>query len=184
MQFSESEEARKAYTLKFLNRAADKNLDVIKNMVIERQNLAKVLDYRSYAQYLLEDRMPKNPETVWDFENDLKDAIKAKTDIELKELLAVKSQTIGKPATELNYWEYSYYTNLLQENKYQLDSEEVSEYFELNNVRKGLFDITQSVFGLSYKQVENPSVWHPEVELFEVYDTADCFWSFWLESHY
>jgi len=172
MQFSESEEARKAYTLKFLNRAADKNLDVIKNMVIERQNLAKVLSYRSYAQYLLEDRMPKNPETVWDFENELKDAIKAKTDIELKELLAVKSQTIGKPATELNYWEYSYYTNLLQENKYQLDSEEVSEYFELNNVRKGLFDITQSVFGLSYKQVENPSVWHPEVELFEVYDTA------------
>ena len=170
MRLSESEETRKAYTEKFLNRAADKNLDVIKQMVIERQKLAAVLGYPSYAEYILSDRMPKNAKTVWDFEKGLNNAIKAKTDIELHELLAIKSEKTGKTATDINYWELSYYTNLLQEAKYKLDTEEVSNYFELNNVRKGLFDITQNVFGLIYKQVENPSVWHPEVELFEVYD--------------
>jgi Zn-dependent oligopeptidase len=115
--------------------------------------------------------MPKNAKTVWDFEKSLNEAIRAKTDIELQELLDIKSEFTDKTATEINYWELHYYTNLLQEAKYQLDSEEVSEYFELNNVRKGLFDISQSVFGLSYKQVENPSVWHPDVELYEVYDS-------------
>ena len=170
MRLSESEETRKAYTEKFLNRAADKNLDVIKQMVIERQKLAAVLGYPSYAEYILSDRMPKNAKTVWDFEKGLNNAIKAKTDIELQELLAIKSEKTGKTTTDINYWELSYYTNLLQEAKYKLDTEEVSNYFELNNVRKGLFDITQNVFGLIYKQVENPSVWYPEVELFEVYD--------------
>ncbi len=171
MRLSKSEDTRKNYTEKFLNRAADKNLDVIKQMVIERQKLAEVLGYPSYAEYILTDRMPKNAKTVWDFEKSLNEAIRAKTDIELQELLDIKSEFTGKTATEINYWELHYYTNLLQEAKYQLDSEEVSEYFELNNVRKGLFDISQSVFGLSYKQVENPSVWHPDVELYEVYDS-------------
>lgn len=171
MRLSESEDTRKAYTEKFLNRAADKNLDVIKQMVVERQNLADVLGYPSYAEYILTDRMPKNAKTVWDFEKSLNEAIKAKTEIELQELLEIKSEKTGKTATVINYWELHYYTNLLQEAKYHLDSEEVSEYFELNNVRKGLFEISQSVFGLSYKQVENPSVWHPDVELYEVYDT-------------
>lgn len=174
MRLSESEDTRKAYTKKFLNRAADKNLDVIRQMVIERQKLADVLGYPSYAEYILSDRMPKNAKTVWDFIKSLNEAIKAKTDIELQELLQIKSEKTGKPATEINYWELHYYTNLLQEAKYQLDSEEVSEYFELNNVRRGLFEITQSVFGLSYKQVEDPSVWHPDVELYEVYDTESA----------
>lgn len=174
MRLSESEDTRKAYTKKFLNRAADKNLDVIRQMVIERQKLADVLGYPSYAEYILSDRMPKNAKTVWDFIKSLNEAIKAKTDIELQELLQIKSEKTGKPATEINYWELHYFTNLLQEAKYQLDSEEVSEYFELNNVRRGLFEITQSVFGLSYKQVEDPSVWHPDVELYEVYDTESA----------
>jgi len=172
MRLSDSEDARKRYTEKFLNRAADTNLDVIKQLVIERQKLANVLGYRSYAEYLLEDRMPKNPATVWKFEEDLNTAIKAKTDKELEELLEIKTKITGEKAKEINYWELHYFTNLLQEEKYQLDSEIVSEYFELNNVRKGLFDITQNVFGLSYKKVNDPSVWHPDVELFEVYDTA------------
>lgn len=171
MRLSKSEDTRKAYTEKFLNRAADKNLDVIKQMVVERQKLAEVLGYPSYAEYILTDRMPKNAKTVWDFEKSLNEAIKAKTDIELKELLEIKSNNTGEIATEINYWELHYYTNLLQEAKYKLNSEEVSEYFELNNVRKGLFEITQNVFGLSFKQVEDPSVWHPDVELYEVYDT-------------
>ena len=171
MRLSNSEETRKAYTEKFLNRAADKNLDVIEQMVIERQKLAEVLGYPSYAEYILTDRMPKNAKTVWDFEKSLNEAIKAKTEIELKELLDIKSEKTGNSATEINYWELHYYTNLLQEAVYQFDTEEVSEYFELNNVRKGLFDITQNVFGLVFEQVENPSVWHPDVELYKVYDT-------------
>ena len=171
MRLSKSEETRKAYTEKFLNRAADKNLDVIEQMVIERQKLAEVLGYPSYAEYILTDRMPKNAKTVWDFEKSLNEAIKAKTEIELKELLDIKSEKTGNSATEINYWELHYYTNLLQEAVYQFDTEEVSEYFELNNVRKGLFDITQNVFGLVFEQVENPSVWHPDVELYKVYDT-------------
>jgi thimet oligopeptidase len=172
MRLSKSEAARKALSEKFLNRAADKNLQVIPQMVAARQELAHLLGYRSYAEYILEDRMPKNPETVWQFEADLQQAIREKADRELQELLALKSKLTGTEANEINYWELHYLENLLAEEKYQLNDEEISEYFELNQVRDGLFTIAQRVFGLHFETVDSPRVWHPEVTLYAVYDSA------------
>jgi len=171
MKLSKSEAARKALSEKFLNRAADKNLVVIPEMVTTRQELARILGYRSYAAYVLEDRMPKNPETVWDFEEELKAAVRVKSDRELAELLELKSKLNGSEATEINYWELHYLENLLAEEKYKLDEEEISEYFELSNVIDGLFTITQQVFGLEFREIEDPSVWHPDVTLYEVSDS-------------
>ncbi|MFQ5485430.1 MAG: M3 family metallopeptidase, partial [Desulfobacterales bacterium] len=61
---------------------------------------------------------------------------------------------------------------ILGEEKYNLNEEEIAEYFELNNVIGGLFTITQKVFGLKFREIENPSVWHPEVTMYEVRDAA------------
>ena len=171
MNYSESEETRRALSEKFLNRAADENVELIPKFLAERQKMAEMLGYGSYAAYVLEDRMPKTPETVWAFEEELINALKEKLSLELAELLEFKSKDEGTVASEIEYWELNYLENIRAEEKYQVDEEEVKQYFELKTVLSGLFQITQQVFGLTYKPIENPSVWHPEVLMYKMYDS-------------
>jgi thimet oligopeptidase len=63
-----------------------------------------------------------------------------------------------------------YLENIIGEEKYSLNEEEIAEYFELSAVRDGFFTITQKVFGLKFQQIDNPSVWHDEVTMYEVFD--------------
>lgn len=170
MKLSNSEAARKALSEKYLNRAAEKNLKVIPEMVAERRKLAQVLGYSSYAAYVLDDRMPKTPDVVWKFEADLKSALKDKMAREHEELLELKTQITGKPATEINYWELHYLENKLAEEKYALDEQKIHEYFELNNVIDGLFTVAQTIYGLKFQEVPDPSVWYPEVTMYSVTD--------------
>ncbi|NOZ74369.1 MAG: Zn-dependent oligopeptidase [FCB group bacterium] len=170
MKLSNSESARKALSEKFLNRAAEKNLKVIPEMVAERQKLANVLGYSSYAAYILDDRMPKTPDVVWKFEADLKSALKDKMSREHQELLDLKTKVTGEPATEINYWELHYLENKLAEEKYTLDEQKIREFFELNNVIDGLFTVAQTIYGLKFQEVPNPSVWHPDVTMYSVTD--------------
>ena len=171
MQLSNDIDARKALSEKFLNKAADTNVELIPKMVAKHHDLARILGYETYAEYLLEERMPKNPETVLEFEKELNAAIKEKNMAEKEELLAIKSNLSGKKETEINYWELHYLENILGKEKYSLDEEKIAEYFELTAVRDGFFTITQKVFGLRFNEIENPSVWHEDVTMYEVFDT-------------
>jgi len=182
MRLSESESARKALSEKYLNRAADKNLVVLEKLALNRIELAKHLGYKSFAEYTLETRMAKNPETVWDFENGLIEKVKEKGKLDFEEVLAIKREKTGNETDSVvNGWEYSYYSNILNKEKYQVDAEKVKQYFELNNVLDGLFQITQSLFGVEYKQVKNASVWQEDVTMYEVIDNGEIIGRFYLD---
>ena len=169
MKYSESDEARRQLFVKYNNRAADKNLDVLKSLLAERQKNAQLLGYKTYAAYLTSGRMAKNPETVWNFEQKLVEKVKLKTQQDVQELLTVKRAYLKNPnIQELNPWEVSFYNNILMRDKYQLDAEKLKEYFELNHVIDGLFQTTQHLFGLKFNEVKNPSVWHKDARMFEV----------------
>lgn len=182
MRLSESESARKALSEKYLNRAADKNLVVLEKLALNRIELSKHLGYKSFAEYTLETRMAKNPETVWEFENSLIEKVKEKGKIDFEEVLTVKREKTGNESDSVvNGWEYGYYSNILNKEKYQVDAEKVKEYFELNNVLDGLFQITQSLFGVEYKQVKNASVWQDDVTMYEVIDNGEIIGRFYLD---
>lgn len=169
MKYSESDEARRKLFVKYNNRAADKNLDVLKNLLAERQKNAQLLGYKTYAAYLTSGRMVKNPETVWNFEKKLVERVKQKTQQDVAELLEVKRAYLKNPnVQELNPWEVSFYSNKLMKDKYQLDAEKIKEHFELNHVIDGLFQTTQHLFGLKFNEVKNPSVWYEDARMFEV----------------
>ncbi|NUM80298.1 hypothetical protein HUU42_05775, partial [bacterium] len=130
MKSSNSESARKTLYTKYMNRASDKNLDVLKEILIYRQKLASLLGYKTFAQYQTETRMAKNPKNVWDFENRLIDKIKVKAKKDYDELLDVKRKQLNDPSINVvQPWESSYYNNILLKEKYQLDQEKVKEYF-------------------------------------------------------
>lgn len=182
MQLSESEEARKDLFMKYMNRASDKNLVTLEKVVLNRKEMVDLLGYETFAEYRLETRMAKNPETVWEFENSLIEKVKEKGQQDYNEVLEIKRQRTGNDtASVVNAWEYSYYNHILQKEKYQVDSEKVKEYFELNNVLDGLFNITQNLFDVKYQEVKDASVWHKDVRLFEVIDNGDVIGRFYLD---
>ncbi|SHI64948.1 thimet oligopeptidase [Hymenobacter daecheongensis DSM 21074] len=182
MKYAESEPLRKQLYVLYNNRAADTNLDVLKQILIERQKKAQLLGYKTYAAYQTSSRMAKNPETVWAFETKLVDRVKQKSQQDLEELLVVKRAYLKDPSVKaLSPWETSFYSNILMKDKYQLDAEKVKEYFEVNHVVEGLFNTTQQLFGLKFNEVKDASVWHKDARMFEVQRDGKLIGRFYLD---
>ena len=170
MDQAESDEAREALRFKFNNRARAENIGVLNDILRNRMKLVKLLGYNSYAEYRTEDRMARNPKNVWDFENDLKQQLREKAENDVAEMLTIKSVRLGKNTKTIHPWEAGFYENQVKLKKYNLDREEVRQYFEFNNVTEGLFTIYQQLFNVRFEKVQNPSVWHEDVQMFSIYD--------------
>lgn len=182
MKYAESDEARKELSKKFKNIASDKNLDVLQKLLIERKNLTQIHGYKSFAAYQLKNRMAKTPETVWDFEKSLKEKVGKKADRDYNQLLEKKREHKKDQSIDnVHSYESAFYTTKILRENYEVDDEEVKQYFELNKVLDGLFRITGRLFGIEFEEVDNPKVWHDEVRLFEVYESSDLLGRFYLD---
>ena len=170
MDQAESDEAREALRFKFNNRARAENIGVLNDILRNRMKMVKLLGYNSYAEYRTEDRMARNPKNVWDFENNLKQQLREKAENDVAEMLTIKSVRLGKNTKTIHPWEAGFYENQVKLKKYNLDREEVRQYFEFNNVTEGLFTIYQRLFNVRFEKVQNPSVWHEDVQMFSIYD--------------
>jgi thimet oligopeptidase len=174
MQYAHSEEARKKLYIKYLNRASDKNLSVLKNVLRLRKHIVELLGYQTYATYRQEDLMSKKPEIVWNFENKLKEKVRPKAQADYQELLEIKKQKTGNPNAQIvNPWESGYYRTILLKEKYSVDPEQVRTYFPLDNVLHGLFHISEQLFDIQFVEQKDVPVWHEEVRYFEVRNTSD-----------
>lgn len=182
MKYSKSDEARKELTKKYKNTAADKNLDVLKQILIEREKLSKLLGYKTFAEYRTANRMAKNPTNVWEFENSLKDKVRVKAEKDYKELLDIKiNYTKDMSSNVIESWEASFYNNILLKEKYDLDNQKLKEYFEVGNVIDGLFKIAQHLYGVKFEQVDKPAVWHSDVLFYEVKENNKLIARFYLD---
>ena len=183
MNQAESDDARKSLRYKYNNRASDSNIEVLEDILRNRIKLVNLLGYSSYAEYRTEDRMAKNPNNVWNFENDLKKKLRTKALSDVNEMLKIKSAKTGKKAILIHPWESGYYKNQVKLKKYSLDSELVRQYFEFNNVTQGLFTIYQTLFNIRFERVANASVWHEDVQMFSIYDknSGDLIGDFYLD---
>jgi thimet oligopeptidase len=179
---ADSEETRKAYYFKLNNRAADKNLSILDSLVKKRYELAKIMGYPSYAAYNLVPKMAKNPQTVWGFVEDLvsRSKEKAKADVKILESLK-KSEFKNKKDTQLHPWDIDYYKNQVLKTQYQVNNEKLREFLPMEQCLKGMFDIYQKLLGLEFRKVNNPSVWHEEVEMYEVYEEDTLKGRFYLD---
>lgn len=184
MKYSASDSARKELYIKYNTRAADKNIEVLQNLLKARKELASLLGYSSFAAYQVETRMAKRPETIWDFEDNLVEKVKEKAKQDYEELLEVKKTHVNDATVNvIQPWEASFYNNKLLINKYQLDDAKLKEYFELNNVLDGLFKITQHLFNLEYEEVKDGQVWHEDVSMYEVKQNGKLIGRFYLDLH-
>lgn len=182
MQNSKSEKARKELYLKYSNRAADKNLSVLADLISKRTEMSKMLSYPTYAAYRTEDRMAKSPENVWNFEKELQANVSPKGEQDYAELIDMQKR-LGINDDQVQPYNSSYVRNQLLETDYGVDQEVVREYFEIENVKSGLFQITQKLFGITYVKMENASVWHEDATGYEVFQGEKYIGRFYLDLH-
>ncbi|MEO9967491.1 MAG: M3 family metallopeptidase [Reichenbachiella sp.] len=181
MKNASSESTRRAYYMKFNNRAADKNLDILDTLVQKRYELAQLMGYDTYAAYNLTPKMAKNPETVWDFINNLVDATKEKAKMDLELLAAQNLKDTNQTNPGLDVWDISYYRNELLKTEYNVDSEKIRGYLSMDKCLAGMFALYQDLLDLEFRKVENGSVWHEEVEMYEVFENDKLKGRFYLD---
>ncbi len=176
------ESTRRAFYVKFNNRAADKNLKILDQMVKKRDELAKVMGYPTYAAYNLVPKMAHDPKTVWNFVNDLISRSKDKAKADIAQLLAEKkADAKDDNFVFLESWDIGYYKNQILKKQYNVNPEELRNYFEMDKCLKGMFDIYQKLLGMEFRKVQKPSVWHEEVEMYEVYQAGKLKGRFYLD---
>lgn len=172
------EATREAYYRKFYNRASDTNLDILDQLRSKRYELGTVMGFPTYADYNLQPKMAKDPERVWQFVNDLVARAKDKAKIDI-DILNKAMKAAGDD--ELNPWDIGYYRNQLLKTEYSVDNEKIREYLPMDRCLEGVFTIYQELLGLEFRKVENASVWHEEVELYEVFEDGALKGRFYLD---
>ncbi len=177
MRHSENRDLRKklykAYHSKGNNGNKYCNIELVKKMVNLRLEMANLLGYKNYAEYVLEERMAENVERVNGF---LADLHKASLPYAKKELEAVQQYAKNNGADfELQWWDWSYYSNKLKQEKYNISDEMTKPYFELGNVTKGVFKLANRLYGITIKEVDNIAKYHKDVKTYEVYDEKNKF---------
>lgn len=139
-----------------------------------KQEKARMLGYDTPAAWILHDKMAETPQNVDKFLAGIMEAAVAKADEEV----ALAKELLDKDIAEGNVendvfrpWDYAYYLNKVKERDYSLNEDEIRPYFQMENVRAGVFSAAGRLYGLNFKKIENAPKYHPEVEAFEVSNT-------------
>ena len=166
------EQLWRAYNSRALGGEFD-NCEVLKQIANLRLKIANLLGYETYADYVLEERMAGNTQTVNSFLDELQEATKSYADQDYATLNAyAASQGLEG---ELMPWDWAYYSEKYKNEKYALSDEMVKPYFKLENVKKGVFLLANKLYGLNFTPNEQVEVYHPDVTAYDVTDEQGNF---------
>ena len=164
----------KAYASRGNNGNENDTKDLIMKMMALRIEKANLLGYKNPAQMILHDKMAGTPEAVDTFLAGIMEPAVKKAEEEIVDMQEMMDQDIKAgllPAgTKIEPWDWAYYTEKVRKAKYALDEEQTKPYFQMENVRQGVFDLTTKLWGLQYEKLENIPTYHADVEGFKVTD--------------
>ncbi|MBK9323949.1 MAG: M3 family metallopeptidase [Bdellovibrionaceae bacterium] len=159
----------RAYGSKSFNDQFD-NQEIIKKTVNLRHQRAQLLGFKTHADFVLAERMAKDPNTVYDFMTKLLEPSKAAALKDFEEVRAFAKE-IDK-LTDIQPWDFAYYSEKLKEKKYAFNEEDLRPYFKLENVVEGVFEHARRLYGLTFKETKEIPTYHPEVKVYEVFDVV------------
>jgi thimet oligopeptidase len=179
--YAESDTWRLELYKKYRSRGYPKNKEVLVNMLRKRFELAQLLGYKNYAEYVTEDKMIKDPTAAQNFIDRVAEVASSRAKEEY-EMLLNRLQQDQPTATEVNPWQKTYLTELVKKESYDIDSRELRQYFPYDRVREGLFELTSKMYQVTYKEVDT-TVWHPDVEVYEIWSEGNLIGRFYLDMH-
>ncbi len=164
----------KAYASRGNNGNENDTKDLIMKMMALRIEKANLLGYENPAQMILHDKMAGTPEAVDTFLAGIMAPAVKKAQEEIVDMQVIMDQDIKAgllPAgSKIEPWDWAYYTEKVRKAKYALDEEQTKPYFQMENVRQGVFDLTTKLWGLQYEKLESIPTYHADVEGFKVTD--------------
>lgn len=173
MKYSKRRDLRKqlymAYNTQCTHDDEFNNEEIVKKLVNLRMQIAQLLGFTDYADYVLRKRMAEDSTHVYKLLNDLLEAYTPKALQEVEEIKQLACRMEGEDF-QLMPWDFSYYAEILKEQKYALNEEELRPYFELEQVKQGVFGLATRLYGITFKENKDIPVYHPDVQAYEVFD--------------
>lgn len=160
MTYGKNEKIRETLYKAYVTRAPE-NEKIIEQILALRDEMSKLLGYESFAQYSLASKMAPDTKSVLDFLETLSKKSRKQAQTELKEIEKLSS----KP---LNSYDMSYYSELLKQEKYELDEELYRPYFEQKSVINGMFIFLDKLFGITFQKIDEP-LWDSKASAYYLY---------------
>ena len=148
---------------------SEDNRGICKRLINLRREIAQLLGYKTYADYVMERRMAGNKRNVYNLLDQLIDAYKPTA---LKEVKAIEkyAQKIEGKKFRIEPWDMAFYSHKLKLEKYNIDAEMLRPYLELDKVIDGVFGLATRLYGITFRENKNIKVYHPDVKAYEVFD--------------
>lgn len=176
MKYAQKRELREQLYMAYNTKAASGEFDnrqVVKDIVNTRLELSKLMGSNDYAERVLRYRMAENKENVYHLLNELLEAYKPTA---MKEMEEVQAYAKSHGADfDIMPWDWSFYSEKLRDEKYSINDELLRPYFELENVKRGVFGLATKLYGLTFQKNDSIPVYHDEVEAFDVFDKDGSF---------
>jgi thimet oligopeptidase len=167
MEYAKNRDIRKKFMTLFKSRCIKENTPIITKVFKLRSKMATILGYTNYSDYKLVKSMADNTETVTNFLQDLLEKVLPLRESDMNELQKMADY-------KLEMWDIAYYSRLYTEKTCDFDKEQLKQYFPVDTVVKGAFDIYQKLLGFTFTKVTdmNNTLWHDSVTLYSVHNTS------------
>ena len=174
MKYAKNRELRRRLALAFGRKGFQNNELDNQKIVLEIAKLrfqrANLLGYKTHADYILEERMAKTPQTVKVFLSDLLEKARPFAQKEFENLSQFAQKIDGLKT--LQKWDNAYYSEQLKKQQFDIDDAQLKPYFKLENVIDGAFQIAEKLFGLQFEEVQNIDTYHQDVKTYRVIDDS------------
>ena len=172
LKYSSVRDLRKQIWTAYNTRATSGEFDntqIVKQIVDLRIKIANILGYETYADYALEERMAKSKDTVNGF---IKDLLEPSMEFAKKDVADVfaYAKKNGFEGSQLESWDFSYWSEKYQQAEYSLSAEELKPYFQLESCIDAVFGLATRLYGISFTELDNVPVYHEDVKVYEVKD--------------
>ncbi len=182
MTYARRGDLRRELYLAHANRAAPQNLDVLRRILGLRHELAGLLGYPSWADYITEDKMIKTAGAARDFVQRVAGLARSLMESEVSELLEEKRRE-DPGASVIHEWERAHWTERVKARKLAFDSQSVRPYFPFERVRDGVLATSASLYGIEFRRYLAQPVWHESVECYEVLERGERIARVYLDLH-
>jgi len=170
LENAKNEATRKKFQTIHDSLAKETNAALLKHILELRNKIAAKLGYASWADYQIEPKMAKSAATATKFLEDLKTGLQPKLDAELALFRSLKVKETGDANAQINLWDWRYFANELKKEKYNVDAEQLRDFFPLDRSLNGMFTIYQKIFGVKFERIDPPAKWVDDLQLWAVSD--------------
>jgi len=182
LTYARSDDLRKRLRIEFDNRAYPANQAVLEQMIARRDELAHLVGYASWADYITADKMVGSAANASAFIDRIVTASDQAARADYERLLQRKRQD-DPAATAVTRWESAYYRELVRRSDFDFDSQRVRPYLAYDGVKQGVLDVTSRLFGVTFRRMREAPVWDPSVEGWEMVEGGRLAGRFYLDMH-